>query len=322
MPMAAPENQDSPTRAPTLRRDWGLQSRGASGKMRAAPNPPTRFPPTLDPLVRSLLAFLLPHRWRPQLAEARRLLVAERPPRLGLVEKLDSWLDSPAWEVRNAAVKLIAHAREHSRYLRLLEKLTDRREAGIVRRNAAEGIARAGIDTDAARTALRRALDDPYWEARAEAARALAALFPPDPRLEHDLLGLLYAHHRNGRRAIAEDNFEVRMAIAQGLGHLGVSPAAFDALLELAHDDAWPVRSQAAVALAHFATRHPELFDRARRSLLEVDRQSDGAVSYFVHRDVLSQALRAIHKGPRAADPDAFRSIYLNPRAGWNHVRR
>lgn len=273
-------------------------------------------------MLRSLVAFLIPHRWRGQLGQVKRLLATDQTPPADVGERIDGWLASPAWEVRNAALKLIAHVRDETRYPVLIQKLTDRREAGIVRRNAAECLARVGLDTDAARTGLRKALGDTYWEVRAEAGRALAALFPPADQLERDLLGLLYGHNGNGRRAVAEDNFEVRMAIAEGLGHLGVSGEAFEALARLAADESWPVRSQAAVGVSHFAARHPDFFEQARRILLGIDRQSEGAISYFVHRDILSRALRAARKGPGGAQPDEFHALYLNPKAGWNHVRR
>jgi len=256
------------------------------------------------------------------LAAIQRLLATNAAPPPDAGERTDGWLRSPAWEVRNAALKLIAHLHDESRYPLLIQKLTDRREAGIVRRNAAEAVARVGLDTDAALSALRKALGDPYWEVRSEAARALARLFPPSEPLEQDLLGALYGHERNGRHAVAEDNFEVRMALVEALGCLGVRAEAFDALVGLTDDENWLVRSQAAVAVGQFAARHPAFFRQARALLLDVDRQSEGAISYFVHRDVLSHTLRIVHRGPGAAQPDEFRDLYLSPKAGWNHVRR
>jgi HEAT repeat protein len=272
--------------------------------------------------LRALIAFLFPHRWKGQLAQAQRLLASEPRSLDGVGQKMDAWLDSVGWEVRNAAVKLIAHVRDESRVPRLFEKLTDRSEAGIVRRNAAEAIARLGLGTDAARSALLEALHDPYWEVRAEAAHALAMLFPPDAALELALLNLLLGPPHPRRHALRERNFEVQMAIAQALGYLGESRRAFDALAELARDDSWPVRSQTAVALAHFAARQPPYLDEARQVLLEIDHQSEGAVSYFVHRDVVSQAILALPGAQAARPPEGFRELYLNPKAGWNHIRR
>ena len=272
--------------------------------------------------LRALVGFLFPHRWKGQLAEAKRLLATDHPALDGLGRKLDAWLDSAGWEVRNAAVKLIAHVRDESRYPRLVEKLADRSEAGIVRRNAAEAVAQLGLGTPEVRAALLAALGDPYWEARAAAATALATLFPPDEGLERALLGVLYGPERRGRRTVREDNFEVRMACARALAALGGSDTAFDALLELARDDIWLVRSQAAVAIAHFAARHPDLHARAREELRGLDRLSEGAVSYFVHREILNHVLRAIHKGPQAVPPEELCHLYLNPKAGWNHVRK
>jgi len=276
----------------------------------------------LHTLFRIFVPLLRPRRWKGQLAEARRLLSAERPRLDGIGQKIDAWLDSPAWEVRNAAVKLVAHVHDHGRCHRLLEKLADRSEAGIVRRNAAEAVARLHLSTGAIRSALLRALADPYWEVRTEAAHALAALFPPADDLERALLDVLYGPRRRARPRIREENFEVRMACAEGLGRLGTGRPALEALTVLADDDSWLVRSQAAVALAHFASRRHEHFDEIRELLLGVDRLSEGAVSYFVHRDILSRVLRAVRKGPQDVAPDELGSLYLSPKTGWNHVRR
>jgi len=267
------------------------------------------------------VALLLPHRWKGKLAEAERLLRAATPP-TGLGAKLDAWLASPAWELRNAAVKLIARARDHDRYARLLAKLGDRSEAGIVRRNAAEAVARLGLRTAPARAALVRALADPYWEVRSEAAMALAGLFPPAEDLELALLQALRGSRAGAAPRIREANFEVRMACALALGHLGLSRTAFDALRALADDDSWLVRSQAAVAIAHFVGRHPDLFGEARTRLEEVDRLSEGCVPYFIHREVLDFVLRAVEEGPQALTAERLGPCYLSPKAGWNRVRR
>lgn len=272
--------------------------------------------------MHSLAAALLAHRWRGQLAEAERLLRGASEPPEGARKKLDAWLASPAWEVRNAAVKLIAHWRDAERYALLLAKLSDRREAGIVRRNAAEALARLGLATEPALAALLRALHDPYWEVRAEAAAALAALFPPASDIEKALLEVLRGSNAPGARRRREANFEVQMACALALGHLGRSQAAFDALAALAEDDSWLVRSQAAVALAQLAGRVPEHFAEARRRLADVDRLSEGCVSYFVHREVLDGVFSALDGGPQALSAERLRPLYLSPKAGWNRVRR
>lgn len=250
-------------------------------------------------------------------------MASDQPPPPDVGQKLDAWLESPGWEVRNAAVKLIARFRDQGRYHRLLQRLADPSEAGIVRRNAAEAIARLGLATPPARVALVRALSDPYWEVRSEALVALASLFPPAEDIERALLELLFGPPHGPRRWVREENFEVRMACARGLGHLGASRAAFEALVALAEDDFWLVRSQAAVALAHFATRCSEYLAEARDRLRRIDRLSEGAISYFVHRDVLSQVFRALDTAPEeGVAPEQLRALYLNPSEGWNHLRR
>ncbi len=270
-------------------------------------------------MFRSLVGFLFPHRWRGDLAEAERLLASSRPSLDGLGRKIDAWLESPGWLVRNAAVKLIARVNDHGRLPRLIEKLRERGEAGIVRRNAAEALGRMGLATEPVRAALLAALSDRYWEVRAEAIRSLARLFAPAADLERALLELLFGRSRNSRLRVREENFEVRMAIAQGLGHLGVSREALRALVVLAGDEMWLVRSQAAVGLAHLAARLPQFADDAAEALRELDRLSEGAVSYFVHRDVLGGAMRALRS---RSGPEAIATLYLDPKKGWNHVRR
>jgi HEAT repeat protein len=272
--------------------------------------------------LRALIGFLLPRRWKGALAEVKRLLAAERPAPEGLGPRLDRWLESPGWEVRNAAVKLVAHVREEARYPRLLQKLGDRRESGIVRRNVAEVLSRIGLKTPEARTALLAALDDPDWEVRAEAAHALAVLFDPAEDLEAALLRRLSGAAPNARRRVREENFEVRMALAEGLGALGVSRAALDALRALAADHLWIVRCQAAVGLAHLATRRPEFRAEARTLVLGVDRLSEGAISYFVHRDILSHTLQSLRKEAAEVPPEELRALYLSAKVGWNHLRR
>jgi HEAT repeat protein len=272
--------------------------------------------------LRALVAVLSRHRWKGHLAEAERLLAAETPPAGGIGAKLDAWLASPAWELRNAAVKLIARCRDQERYARLLRTLTDRSEAGIVRRNAAQCIGRLGLATAPARDALLAALGDPYWEVQVEAIAALARLFPPAEDLELALLHLLFGPQDVGRRCVREPNFEVRMAAALALAHLGSSLAACRALAALSGDDSWLVRSQAVVALGHFAARNPQFFHEVRHALETADRISEGAVSYFVHRDILGQVLRAVQQGPEGLLIEGLRALYLDPHAGWNQVRR
>jgi len=272
--------------------------------------------------LRRLVALVTARRWRGSLAEAERLLASPQPPPEDIGKKLDPWLASPAWELRNAAVKLIARCRDESRYSRLLAALTDPAEAGIVRRNAATAIASLGLATPPARAALLRALRDRYWEVRAEAAVALAALFQPAEDLEQALLAQLCGPAARRRRTVREGNFEVRMAIARALGHLGLSRAAFDALLALSDDDSWPVRSQAVVGIAHFVARQTGHFAEAAERLHRVDRLSEGCVSFFVLRDVLDRVLRAVEAGPQALATDRLRALYLDPKAGWNKVRR
>lgn len=239
---------------------------------------------------------------------------------------LPELLASGNWEVRNVAIKLAARARDEHGIDLLLDKLLDADEAGIVRRNAAELLAKWGERTPRIELALCRALADNYWEVRCEAARALATLAEPGGTVEQALLTRIF---RNGGRAdgsngvsprTLERNFEVRASLAQALGSLGTSEEAFEALQALANDNDWLVRFQAVVALAEMSSRLPEFHERALRTIISVDHLCSGALPTFVFPLKMGRLIEEMHQGPDAVKVGVLRERYIQFKRGWHRA--
>jgi len=235
---------------------------------------------------------------------------------------LPELLDSGNWQVRNAAIKLVAKIRDEDRFDLLIEKLLDRNEAGIVRRNAAELLHKWGRYTPEVERALCHALSDGYWEVRAEVARSLASLAKPGGAIERKLIKRLRDPYGDGRddsrRSARERNFEVRAGLAEALGALGTTEEAFAAIKTLAADAQWLVRYQAAIALAHFASRLPDFFNRARVALQDVDHLSSGALPIFVFSQRIGRLLDDMDGG--ALDPAVLKKRYIHLKHGWHRI--
>ena len=106
------------------------------------------------------------------------------------VSRAASLLVHSSWEQRNLGVKLLGLLQARDRVPLLLALLRDRRPApflkrllggdyvqvGFIRRNIVVALARLGQVTPEVEAALVEAFHDPYYEVRAEAARAASAL--------------------------------------------------------------------------------------------------------------------------------------------------
>ncbi len=257
--------------------------------------------------LQNLKVQLRPRRYKRDLAEAERMLRSLTEPENGVAERLRSLLRSDWWEVRNCALKIIARIRCKDLYGQFVGRLLDRGEAGILRRNCAELIPAVGLRSPDIIDALRRALSDPYWEVRSEAAHALAQLAGESAELEHELLALL------GR----ERNLEVRASVAQALGAVATSRAAVDALAEIAADDKWLVRHQAAVALIEMGGRRPEFAGEAADVIGRLDLLAEGAATTSVFRQHVLELAELTARGRPYPTTDAMKRRYMHLKHGW-----
>jgi UDP-N-acetylglucosamine--N-acetylmuramyl-(pentapeptide) pyrophosphoryl-undecaprenol N-acetylglucosamine transferase len=167
------------------------------------------------------------------------------------VSRAASLLASPAWEARNLGVKLIGLLEAPERLPLLMALLKDRQPApwyqrmaggdfaqvGFIRRNGLTAVARLGCVTPEVEEVLAAALADPYYEARAEACRAITAL---DRHLSDEGRARLIA----GLVGLLRDRWlEVAAAAAEALGHVGGEADARPALLALKAHKYWMVRA-------------------------------------------------------------------------------
>jgi UDP-N-acetylglucosamine--N-acetylmuramyl-(pentapeptide) pyrophosphoryl-undecaprenol N-acetylglucosamine transferase len=167
------------------------------------------------------------------------------------ISRAASLLARRNWEARNLGVKLIGLLDGREKLPLVIALLKDRRPApwykrllggdfeqvGFIRRNALTTIARIGAATPDVEDALSAALADPYYEARAEACRAITAL---DRHLSDEGRTRLIA----GLIALLGDRWlEVAAAAAEALGHVGGETDARPALLALVDHKYWLVRA-------------------------------------------------------------------------------
>lgn len=162
-----------------------------------------------------------------------------------------SLLASPSWESRNIGVKLIGLLGGREKLPLLVAILQDRRPAvwykrllggdfeqvGFVRRNTLTAIGRLGMVTPDIEEVLLAALSDPYYEARAEAARTVATL---DSALSESARMRLV----DRLTVLLGDRWvEVAAVAAETLGHVGDETRALPVLLGLQDHRHWVVRS-------------------------------------------------------------------------------
>jgi len=239
---------------------------------------------------------------------------------------VEDFLNGPLWYLRNIGVKMVAKFQLQDRYPVLLERLADRREAPILRRNCAQALGQIAIAAEEAQAALLGALKDPYWEVRTEALGSLLATQPPSERITGEVVRSLFGElappppgpGRPGPARPNEKVFEVRAAAAKVLARLGVPPVAFEGLRALAADENWIVRTQAVAALAEFGIRNADFRDDAQRLIREVNPVSDAMVPWFVPRSRSRRAMEEISQPAEVVRNEHFDSLYLDLKKGWH----
>ena len=169
------------------------------------------------------------------------------------ISRAASLLARRGWEARNVGIKLLGLLEGREKLPLVVALLNDRRPApwykrlfggdfeqvGFIRRNALTTIARLGVVTPEIEDVLAAGLADPYYEARAEACRAITVL---DRHLSDSGRARLIA----GLITLLGDRWlEVAAAAAEALGHVGGETDARLALLALVDHKYWLVRAAA-----------------------------------------------------------------------------
>ena len=133
------------------------------------------------------------------------------------------YLQSEKWKIRNVGVKLVGMLGFREMIPELIKMLTDRTpdkflnrlfggdfvQVGFIRRNCIRSLVALKESNRAIREALYKALDDPYWEVRAEAVNAITKLFSKEnlSDIEKKLIELL-----------CDKKFEVILFTVESLG--------------------------------------------------------------------------------------------------------
>ncbi len=222
------------------------------------------------------------------------------------VSRASSLLASPAWEQRNLGVKLVGLLQAREKTPLLVALLRDRRkvgwpkrmlggdyvQVGFIRRNILTSLGRLRPITPEVEAAVVEAFADPYFEARAEAARTAAVLAPELRDRAAVVAGL--------RRLLGDRWMEVAVAAAQALGQVGGREDALPALLALKEARYWRLRAAALEGLVSLVERgeggDPKALMRAARhfALTSTDFKPEFRIKHLYSR--LVSAIAA-HEG-------------------------
>ena len=175
--------------------------------------------------------------------------------------RTDALLAAPEWQSRNLGVKLagLLDAREkipvllemfgERKRVSLLKRLFggDFEQVGFIRRNIVTALIRLNTPTPEVEGALLRGFDDPYYEVRAECAKAVS-YFSERIAVREPFIAKL-------RDVLNESNLDVSTAAAEALGKLGEEHDALTALLDLCGTKYWRLRAAALNGISHLVKR-------------------------------------------------------------------
>ncbi len=215
-------------------------------------------------------------------------------------------LSSSSWETRNEGIKLAALACDSEVRPILFDWITDRRPViglkrrlggdfqtvGFLRRNAVAALPALEWWDDEQFKVLRTALDDPYWEVRTAAARALVRLPEEQSEVTHKVFSQLLQEH-----LVDEKHYEVRTAIWLTLGVISPTLPSIELIRGELHHPNDLVRTGLMQALERMELRGistDEYADEIQRNLLLTSSQ-------FVPNFQLRRAAARFHKARQDA---------------------
>ena len=175
--------------------------------------------------------------------------------------RADALLMAPEWQDRNIGVKLLGLLGAREKIPVLLAMFTDRKRAsrlkrlfggdfeqvGFIRRNIVTAITRLDELTPEVEIALLAGFRDPYYEVRAECAKAVSH-FNERIAIKEPFIAELI-------RALDESNLDVSAEAAEALGRLGGENDALPALLNLCDTKYWRLRAAALNGIFHLVKR-------------------------------------------------------------------
>ncbi len=178
-----------------------------------------------------------------------------------LKNRASTLLIHPSWQKRNLGVKLLGLLHAGDKLPALLSLFNDREPAsllkrlvggdfeqvGFIRRNVMTALVRINEWAPEVENAILRGFEDPYWEVRAESARA-AAFFGSKLSSPKRMISALI-------RLLRDPNLEVSVAAAEALGKLGGEEDALPELLALWDTRFWKMRAAVLRGINHLVDR-------------------------------------------------------------------
>ncbi|MCX7823389.1 MAG: glycosyltransferase [Syntrophobacterales bacterium] len=171
-------------------------------------------------------------------------------------------LYDPNWEIRNIGVKLVGYLLHRDKIPHLAKMIEDRtpvpwwqrllggdyKEVGFIRRNALTSIRILGVFDTTVERAVQKALEDPYYEVRAEACRVIAHF--------SDMLAGKEIWLKKLLERLKDPSFEVVAEAAVAIGRIGIDNRALEALFSLGTHHFWQVREAALRGILSMLERH------------------------------------------------------------------
>jgi len=231
---------------------------------------PASEPRSIPPPGNSALLALLEKALKKCEASYQPESVVSRPEDLEyLKSRTSALLIHPSWQERNLGVKLLGLLQARERIPALLAIFHDRRPAsmlkrllggdfeqvGFIRRNVISALVRMNELSPEIEKALLAGLEDPYYEVRAEAARA-AAFFSSRLSSPKNFIAALLT-------LLTDPTTDVSAAAAEALGKIGGEHDALPALLGFWESRIWQMRAAVLRGILH-------LVDRGEVSRLEI----------------------------------------------------
>ncbi len=167
----------------------------------------------------------------------------------------------PSWQERNLGVKLLGLLGAKEKIPALLAIFYDRKpvsffkkilggdfeQVGFIRRNIITALVRLNEFTPEIEKAILAGIEDPYYEVRAEAAKA-AAFFGGRLSSCNDFISALL-------KLLRDPTIDVTVAAAEALGKIGEGNDALPALLEMWNSRLWKVRVAVLRGILHLVER-------------------------------------------------------------------
>jgi len=175
--------------------------------------------------------------------------------------RADALLISPEWQNRNIGVKLLGLLDAREKIPVLLAMFNERKrvsrlkrlfggdfeQVGFIRRNIVTALTRLNDLTPEVEAALLAGFRDPYYEVRAECAKAVSHF--------NEQIAARDSFIKELMNSLAETNLDVSTTAAEALGRIGGERDALPALLGLYDTKYWRLRAAALKGIFYLVTR-------------------------------------------------------------------